>query len=104
MPLQKLRSDREIARERAETARSTSDAIVYSDASGLEDHLGVAVVALDANLEVVGSEQIQVGPMDRWSVRSGAYWHLLRHQYGVQIGSPALKWRVRTSNDGDNSM
>ncbi|MDN6490718.1 MAG: hypothetical protein L0K41_10005 [Yaniella sp.] len=63
-----IESDREIARERADTARSTSDAIVYSDASGLKDHLGVAVVALDANLEVVGSEQIQVGPMDRWSV------------------------------------
>ncbi|KAI3094034.1 hypothetical protein CBS147333_10045 [Penicillium roqueforti] len=63
-----IESDREIARVRADTARSTSDAIVYSDASGLKDHLGVAVVALDANLEVVGSEQIQVGPMDRWSV------------------------------------
>ena len=63
-----IEPDREIARERAETTRSTSDVILYSDASGLEDYLGVAVVALDANLEVVGSEQIQVGPMDSWSV------------------------------------
>jgi len=63
-----IQSDREIARERAETARSTSDVIMYSDASGLEDHLGAAVVALDENQETVQSEQIQVGPMDRWSV------------------------------------
>jgi ribonuclease HI len=60
--------DRETARERAETATSTSDVIVYSDASGREDHLGAAVVALDENQDVMGSEQVQVGPMNRWSV------------------------------------
>ncbi|XHF99701.1 hypothetical protein AWENTII_013004 [Aspergillus wentii] len=63
-----IESDREVARERAETARSTSDVVVYSDASGLKDHLGAAVVTLDENLEVVESKQIQVGPADRWSV------------------------------------
>ena len=40
----------------------------YSDASGREGHLGTAVVALDDNLQVVKSPQVQVGPMDRWSV------------------------------------
>jgi ribonuclease HI len=61
-------SDRETAVERAEAARSTSDIVVYSDASGRESYLGAAVVALDDNLQVIGSKQIQVGPMDRWSV------------------------------------
>jgi hypothetical protein len=42
--------------------------IVYSDASGREDHLGAAVVALDENQEAMVSEQIQLGQMDRWSV------------------------------------
>lgn len=60
--------DREIARERAEIAISISDIIVYSDASGRKDHLGAAVVVLDENQEVIGSEQVQVGPMNRWSV------------------------------------
>jgi ribonuclease HI len=61
-------SDRETGVERAEAALSTSDIVVYSDASGRESHLGAAVVALDDNLQVVESQQIQVGPMDRWSV------------------------------------
>ncbi|KAF7136975.1 hypothetical protein CNMCM5793_006679 [Aspergillus hiratsukae] len=58
-------SDRETAVERAEATRSTSDIVVYSDASGREGHLGAAVVALDNNLQVVESKQVQVGPMDR---------------------------------------
>jgi ribonuclease HI len=52
-------SDRETATQQAEAARSTSDIVVYSDASGREGHLGAAVVE---------SRQLQVGPMDRWSV------------------------------------
>jgi ribonuclease HI len=61
-------TDRDTAVERADTTRSTSDIVVYSDASGREGHLGAAVVALDGNLETVESQQVQVGPMDRWSV------------------------------------
>jgi len=40
----------------------------YSDASVREGHLGAAAVAVDDKLEVIESQQIQVGPMDRWSV------------------------------------
>jgi hypothetical protein len=39
--------DRETARERAETARTTSAIVVYSDAPAREGHLGAAAVALD---------------------------------------------------------
>jgi ribonuclease HI len=60
--------DRDTARDRAETVRSTSDIVVYSDASGHGGHLGAAVVALNDNLEVAESQQVQVGPMDRWSI------------------------------------
>jgi ribonuclease HI len=63
-----LEHDRETARERAEVARKTSDIVVYSDASGREGHLGAAIVALNDDDKVTESEQIQVGPMDRWSV------------------------------------
>jgi ribonuclease HI len=63
-------SDRETAVERAETTRSASDIVVYSDASGREGHLGAAVVALDNDLQVVESKQVQVGPMDRWSIHT----------------------------------
>ncbi|KAI3049910.1 hypothetical protein CBS147353_11666 [Aspergillus niger] len=63
-----LERDRETARERAASVRSTSDIVVYSDASGREGHLGSAIVALDENNEVVESQQVQVGPMEHWSV------------------------------------
>ncbi|KAJ5876421.1 reverse transcriptase [Penicillium soppii] len=63
-----LEHDREIARERAEAVRNTSDIVVYSDASGREGHLGAAIVALNDDDEVTESQQIQVGSMDRWSV------------------------------------
>jgi hypothetical protein len=63
-----LEPDRETARERAASAKDRSDIIVYSDASGCEDHLGTAIAALNDNEEVMESQQVQVGPMDRWSV------------------------------------
>jgi hypothetical protein len=50
-------SDRDTARDRAETVGSISDIVVYSDASGRESHLGVAE-----------PQQVQVGPMDHWSI------------------------------------
>jgi DNA repair protein RadC len=37
--------------------------------SGREGHLGAAAVALDNNLQVIESQQVQVGPMDRWLVQ-----------------------------------
>jgi ribonuclease HI len=63
-----LERDREIARERADSVRNTSEIVVYSDASGRKDHLGAAIVALNDHEEVVESQQVQVGPMERWSV------------------------------------
>lgn len=63
-----IEPDRELARERADKARSHSDLVIYSDASGREGHLGSAVVTLNENDEVVEFQQVQVGPMERWSV------------------------------------
>lgn len=57
----KIWSDRETARERAKTVRSLSAIVVYSDASGREGHIGAATIALDNNLEVIESHQVQVG-------------------------------------------
>ncbi|KAJ5183270.1 hypothetical protein N7492_000886 [Penicillium capsulatum] len=63
-----IEADRETARERAEIVRSTSNIVVYSDASTRQGHLGAAVITLDDSLEVIESQQVQVGPTDRWSV------------------------------------
>ena len=63
-----IEPDRETARDRAGTIRSTSDIIIYSDASGREGYLGAAAVALNDSLEITESQQVQVSPIDRWSV------------------------------------
>jgi ribonuclease HI len=65
-----IECDREIARERAESTREKSEIVVYSDASGREDHLGAAIVTLNGDKEVLESRQVQVGPMGRWSVHA----------------------------------
>lgn len=41
--------DREIAIERAETARSKSDVVVYSDTSGHHGHLGAAAIGFNSS-------------------------------------------------------
>ncbi|KAJ5839483.1 uncharacterized protein N7525_004671 [Penicillium rubens] len=48
--------DRETARERAESVRSTSTIVVYSDTSGCDSHLGAATAALDNNLQIIESQ------------------------------------------------
>ncbi|KAL2696035.1 hypothetical protein AAEP93_003335 [Penicillium crustosum] len=63
-----LEHDLETARGKAESAKDMSDIVVYSDASGRDDHLGAAIVTLNDNGEVLEAQQIQVGPMDRWLV------------------------------------
>lgn len=44
--------------------------VVYSDASEYEIHLGAAVVALNDDLQVVESNQIQMGQTGLWSVHA----------------------------------
>ena len=66
-----IEPDRETAIERAKAARSKSDVIVYSDASGRHGHLGAAAIGFHKNSpEATESLQIQVGPMDRWAVHA----------------------------------
>ncbi|KAI2671315.1 hypothetical protein LCP963914a_9676 [Penicillium roqueforti] len=67
-----LKPDRETARERAASAKDTSDIVVYSDASGRKGHLGAAIVALNDKDKVTESQQVD----------------LLRGQHNIQIGSP----------------
>ncbi|KAI2750206.1 hypothetical protein DTO006G1_9892 [Penicillium roqueforti] len=90
-------SDRETARERAGAVRSTPTIVIYSDASGREGHLGAAVVALDNNLEAIESQQIQVGPMDRWSVHVA---ELIGIFYAVSAVFKVSHQRSRTEHYG----
>lgn len=90
-------SDQKTARERAEAVWPTSAIVVYSDASGRESHLGAAIVALDNNLEVFESQQVQVGPMDRWSVHVA---ELIEIFYAVRTVFKISHQRPRTEQNG----
>ncbi|KAL3251112.1 hypothetical protein ABHI18_010818, partial [Aspergillus niger] len=54
-----------ISRARQERPHPT---LVSSDASGKENQLGAAAVALDHNQQIVGSRQVSIGSMEFWSV------------------------------------
>lgn len=88
-------SDRETAREWAETARSISAIMVYSDALGREGHLGAAAVVLNNNLEVIESYQVQVGLMDRWLVHVA---ELISIFYAISIVFKISYQQLRTDH------
>ena len=88
-------SDRETAAQKAETTRSTSDVVVYSDASGRQDHLGAAAVALDNNQEILEAQQVQVGPMSRWSVHVA---ELIGIFYAISVVFKIAHQRLRTAD------
>jgi hypothetical protein len=54
----KVGLSREVAKEHAGAIRTTSDIVVYSDASGRDGHLGAAAIVLNDNIEVVESQQV----------------------------------------------
>ncbi|KAI3093180.1 hypothetical protein CBS147333_10127 [Penicillium roqueforti] len=90
-----IESDRDIAIERAEAARSIADIVVYSGASGRENHLGAAAAALNDSLEIIDSIQMQVGPMDRWSVHAA---ELIGILYAINIINKVALRHWRTSH------
>jgi ribonuclease HI len=90
-----IESDRELAIGRAETAQATADIVVYSDASGRHGHLGAAAVVLNNSLETIDSIQVQVGPMDRWSVHAA---ELIGILYAINVINKIAIRHWRTSN------
>lgn len=64
-----IEPDREKAQARALARQKSATSItVFSDASGKQNQLGAAAVALDCNLQVLKSRQISIGSMEYWSV------------------------------------
>ena len=90
-----IESDREVAIERAGAARATTDIVVYSDASGRHGHLGAAVAVLNDSLETTDSIQVQVGPMDRWSVHAA---ELIGILYAINVINKVALRHWRTSH------
>ena len=86
--------DREIAMERAEAARSSSDIVVYPNASGRQGRLGAAAAVLDDSLETIEKLQVQVRPMDRWSVHAA---ELIGILYAINIINKVALQRRRST-------
>lgn len=53
--------DREIARKKAAALLRNLHRVVYSDASGHDNHLGVAAVALDRRQKIAASRMTTIG-------------------------------------------
>jgi ribonuclease HI len=60
--------DREMARKKAVALLGNPHWVVYSDASGHDNHLGAAAVALDRSQKIVASRTTTIGPMTQWSI------------------------------------
>ncbi|BAE66183.1 unnamed protein product [Aspergillus oryzae RIB40] len=63
-----IEPDREKAKANASARQAMTGATVFSDASGQQNQLGAAAVALDKNQQILGSRQISIGSMSYWSV------------------------------------
>lgn len=63
-----IEPDREKAKENASARQKAAGVTVFSDASGQQNQLGAAAVALDQDGNITHSRQISVGSMEYWSV------------------------------------
>ncbi|KAI2937980.1 hypothetical protein CBS147321_7510 [Aspergillus niger] len=64
-----IEPDREKAQAQALAKQTSGRGIaVFSDASGKENQLGAAAVALNRNLQVLKSRQVSIGSLEYWSV------------------------------------
>jgi ribonuclease HI len=104
-----IEPDRETALEQVKVARSRSDIIVYSDASGRQGHLGAAAIGFNKNSpEAIESLQIQVGLMDRWAVHAAEllgvlYAIILINKIAVQRRR-SMETRAKTATILSDSM
>jgi ribonuclease HI len=63
-----IEPDREKAKESAATRRAMPGITIFSDASGQQNQLGAAAVALGEDLKASESRQVSIGSMEHWSV------------------------------------
>ncbi|KAF7183713.1 hypothetical protein CNMCM7691_004063 [Aspergillus felis] len=63
-----IEPDREKAKEKASARQKAAGVSVFSDASGQQNHLGAAAVALNPGGDIIQSRRISVGSMEYWSL------------------------------------
>jgi hypothetical protein len=63
-----IEPDREKAKESAATRRAMPGITIFSNASGQQNQLGAAAVALGEDLKVLESRQVSIGSMEHWLV------------------------------------
>ena len=77
-----IEPDREKAQAESLVRQAAPGITVYSDASGQQDNLGAAAVALDKDNNIIRSRQICVGSMEYWSVYAA---ELMAIYYAVSL-------------------
>lgn len=95
-----INPDRETAEKNAAALLVTPHRAIYSDASGHDNQLGAAAVALDHNQNIVASRKTAVGSMTHWSIHIaeliGIYYAIsLALQVFRQTGQPSYQERTK---------
>ncbi|KAI9035843.1 reverse transcriptase [Aspergillus affinis] len=83
-----IEPDREKAQANALAKQSTRSITVFSDASGKENQLGAAAVALDLNRQITGSRQVSICSMEYWSVYAA---ELMAIYYAIGLVFPLAR-------------
>ena len=77
-----IEPDCDKVQEESLTQQAAPGITVYLDASGQQDNLGMAAVALDKDNNIIRSQQICVGSMEYWSVYAA---ELMAIYYAVSL-------------------
>lgn len=59
-------------------------AVVYSDASASQDHLGAAAVILDHHKDIADSQQVSIGSKTHWSIHAA---ELIGIYYAIELAT-----------------
>jgi DNA repair protein RadC len=88
-----IKLDQEKAKDKATALQASSNMVVFLDASGQNNQLGVAAVMLDHNQKVVESRQLPIGSMAHWSVYAA---ELIGIFYAISLVLKVVSSRPRT--------
>ena len=78
----RIDSDRDRASDNAAALVAVPNAVVYSDASASQDHLGAAAVILDHNEKVADFRQVSIGSKTHWSIHAA---ELIGIYYAIEL-------------------
>jgi ribonuclease HI len=94
-----INPDREMAEKNAAALFANPHRVIYSDASGYNNQLGAAAVALDHNQNIVASRKTAVGSMAHWSIHIAK---LIGIYYAISLALKVFHQTGQSTRPGTN--